>query len=78
MTIEAALDAVLRGAVIRGDDTLIEIYREIYEGRRSLNSKLNTHEERVHTALWLGILLAREINRGELNERLTNGDLRTG
>ena len=57
MTVEAALDSVLRQAVARKDDSPIEAYREIYQGIKP------KHRAGTYDALRLGILLGLELRR---------------
>lgn len=49
-----ALDVVLKAAVIRKDDELIEVYREVYQGAVS-------GSKNPHVALRLGLLVGREL-----------------
>jgi hypothetical protein len=58
MTVTDALDAVLREAVARHDDALIEAYREIYQGIKQPKRRAGRHD-----ALRLGILLGLKLRR---------------
>lgn len=65
MTVEAALNSILRQAVLRKDDALIEAYREIYQGVKSAHAGTDGHQERVHAALRLGLLVGLELRRAD-------------
>jgi hypothetical protein len=59
MDVGAALDFVLRRAVLRNDDAIIEAYRDIWQARKSHAGK------DIRAALRLGLLLGAELNRNQ-------------
>jgi hypothetical protein len=63
MDVGAALDFVLRRAVLRNDDAIIEAYRDIYQARKSHAGK------DIRAALRLGLLLGAELNRNQTVEK---------